>query len=138
MSDPHDQLLGPFLLNTTIICFNISLLPDWVGKTDGNHIAINNKQQLQRAIVPCNSPLDQDPMSIYLVLFWNLIFTLMISIAIIGNCMVLWIVIRKYSHRQETLVRAACVCCPGTNCPLLTAFFLFSLLMLLFSQKELS
>ena len=102
MGDPHAKLLGPFLLNTTIICFNISLLPDWVGNTDDNQVAINNKQQLQSAIVPCTSHMDQDPMSIYLVFFWNLVFTLMISIAIIGNCMVLWIVISKYSHRQET------------------------------------
>ena len=95
MGDPHAKLLGPFLLNTTIICFNISLLPDWVGNTDDNQVAINNKQQLQSAIVPCTSHMDQDPMSIYLVFFWNLVFTLMISIAIIGNCMVLWIVISK-------------------------------------------
>ena len=109
MSDPHSELLGPFLLNTTAICFNISLVPDWVGKTNGNHIAIDNKQQLQRAIVPCSFPLDQDPMSIYLVVFWNLLFTLMISIAIVGNCMVLWIVIRKYSAMEETLVQAKCM-----------------------------
>ena len=35
------------------------------------------------------------------------------------------------------LVRAACVCCPGTKCPLLTAFFSLSLLSptLNFSKK---
>ena len=29
-----------------------------------------------------------------------------------------------YSSQHLTLVRAACVCCHGTKCPLLTAFFL--------------
>ena len=94
------DLLGPFLHNSAIICFNNSLLPEWAHmKSSPSNISLQtyDKTQLEEAIVPCDSPAYQyqHPMNIHLLNFWNLMFTLMILVAIIGNSMVLIIVISE-------------------------------------------
>ena len=99
MADQYSELLGPFLLNKTIICFNVSLLPKWVAETDSHYIGTSNNRkqyELHQAVVPCSGQMESEPMHIGLVYFWNLAFTLMIIMAIVGNCAVLWIVICEY------------------------------------------
>ena len=60
----------------------------------------------------------------------------------VGETFALTVLLKKHMTNGTTqlpkLVRAACVRCHGTKCPLLTAFFFFSPGALLISQKELS
>ena len=97
------DLLGPFLHNSTIICFNNSLLPEWAHmKSSPSNISLQSYDttQLEEAIVPCDSPEYHQPMNTYLLIFWNLMFSLMIFVAIIGNSMVLIIVISEYKCQK--------------------------------------
>ena len=94
------DLLGPFLHNSSIICFNISLLPEWARmKSPPSNVSLQsyNTTQLEEAIVHCDSPAyqHQDPMNPYVLNFWNLMFILMILVSTIGNIMVLIIVISE-------------------------------------------
>ena len=89
------KVLGPYLINSTITCFNTSLLPDW----DKSQLLDPDlyHHELHQAAVPCPIQMDNDLMVDSLVHFWNLAFTFMIITAVVGNTAVLWIVIRKKS-----------------------------------------
>ena len=86
------QVLGPFLINSSAVCFNSSFFPEQTMNTT-NHAPGHHK--LLQAAVPCPLQLDSNSMKKSLVHFWNISFTLMIITAVLGNCAVLWIVIRK-------------------------------------------
>ena len=85
------QVLGPFLINSSVICFNSSLLPD---RTINTTNYVLGHHELLHAAVPCPL-LEINSMKKSLVYFWNISFTLMIITAVLGNSAVLWIVIRK-------------------------------------------
>ena len=95
------QVLGPYLINSTITCFNTSLLPEW----DKAHLLHPDlyHHELHQAAVPCPIQMDNDLMVDSLVHFWNLAFTFMIITAVVGNSAVLWIVIRKCCNHSKQL-----------------------------------
>ena len=93
LNHSSSQVLGPFLINSSILCFHSSIFPDWTMNTT-NHVP--DHQQLLQAAVPCPPQLGTNSMKKSLVYFWNMSFTLMIITAVLGNCAVLWIVIRKF------------------------------------------
>ena len=84
------NILGPFFINSSVTCFNSSLLPGW-NRSKFPH------PQLQQAVVQCPNKMDSDLMVDSLVHFWNVAFTFMIITAVGGNTAVLWIVIRRFS-----------------------------------------
>ena len=92
LNHSSSQILGPFRINSSILCFNSSLLPD---RTINTTNYVPSHQELLQAAVPCPSQLVTNSMEKSLVYFWNISFTLMIITAVLGNCAVLWIVIRK-------------------------------------------
>ena len=93
LASQSSNIVGPFLTNSSVTCFNTSLLPGW-NSTFLLHPP-NYYQELQQAAVPCPVKVDKDKMLNSLVHFWNIAFTLMIITAVGGNTGVLWIVIRK-------------------------------------------
>ena len=85
------QILGPFKVNQTVVCFNSSLLPEFGWKDNPTvHLAL-----LQAAVTCPPFPEEEISMEKSLSYFWNATFTVMIIAAILGNMSVLWIVIRK-------------------------------------------
>ena len=74
------QVLGPFLINSSILCFHSSIFPDWTMNTT-NHVP--DHQQLLQAAVPCPSQLVTNSMEKSLVYFWNISFTLIIITAVL-------------------------------------------------------
>ena len=89
----NSNIIGPFLINNTIICFNSSLLPDWNPSNFTHNYYYEN--ELQEAALSCPQNVDSVIMVGTMVHFWNLAFTLMIITAVLGNTAVLWIVIRN-------------------------------------------
>ena len=91
-TNSSSHVFGPFLINSSIVCLNSSLIPDWSLNTSS---FTPDHAGLLPAAVPCPLQLDSDKMERSLVYFWNISFTLMVITAVTGNCAVLWIVIRK-------------------------------------------
>ena len=74
------QVLGPFLINSSAVCFNSSLFPEQTTSTT-NH-APGHHELLQFA-VPCPLHFDSNSMKKSLVYFWNISFTLIIITAVL-------------------------------------------------------
>ena len=88
------HILGPFLINSSVTCFNASLLSAGWNRTHLPQADVY-RHELHQATIPCPIQMDNDLMVDSLVHFWNLAFTFMIITAVVGNTAVLWIVIRK-------------------------------------------
>ena len=99
------------MINNSLVCFNSSYFTDenislsaiqvslnrfyWRSK-DLSHV--NTKLQ---SIVVC--PDEERRMDYRLVIFWNMCFSLMIITAVLGNCAVLWIVMREFYIKDYSI-----------------------------------
>ena len=96
--DGSNKELGPFLFNSTLLCFNSSLLP-----SSSNFTSLIDRDELMQAEIPCKPQVDET-MKPGLACFWNILFSFMIITALLGNSTVLWIVISKLHESVSVVV----------------------------------
>lgn len=94
------------MINNSLVCFNSSYFTDENISLSAIQVSLNEfywrskdlylslvNTKLQ-SIVVC--PDEERRMDYRLVIFWNMCFSLMIITAVLGNCAVLWIVMREF------------------------------------------
>ena len=93
--NPSPDILGPFLLNSSVICLNSSLVSLQAYNSNETSISPSppDDEELLKALVACPPFEEEAIMRPSLVHFWNSFFSLMIITAIFGNLAVLYIVI---------------------------------------------
>lgn len=92
---PSLGILGPFILNSSVICLNSSLvsLQAFNFNYTSSHPSGHDQDEFLKALVSCPPFEEEAIMDQSLVHFWNSVFSLMIITAIFGNLAVLYIVI---------------------------------------------
>ena len=92
---PSLGILGPFILNSSVICLNSSLvsLQAFNFNYTSSHPSGPDHDEFLKALVACPPFEEEAIMDPSLVHFWNSVFSLMIITAIFGNLAVLYIVI---------------------------------------------
>ena len=92
------------MINNSLVCFNSSFFTDENISLSAIQVSLNRIYRRSKDLSLVNTKLqsivvcpdEERRMDYRLVIFWNMCFSLMIITAVLGNCAVLWIVMREF------------------------------------------